>query len=219
MILELTVGAGLVAAATYAFRALKHSGELEDGEGEGPLDAKDGPAAKRKKGEKGAAGKREATTPTRSGPRGLRVGDVLLYGDDELWLAGCFEVWEDGFVCRAFATPGSARASWVLQLDAPADELALGQLSDAVPEGAVPAELPVDGLRLRLRRRGEGTVRKEGDGLPFASEKASYVLLRGPGGKHLLVLDFDSGDRLSVLADAVGRELLDLLPGGDASSD
>ena len=214
MILELTVGAGLVAAATYAFRALKRSGELEDG-AEGPLDAKDGaPSAAKRTAETPKAAS-AADVPARRGPRGLRVGDVLLYGDDELWLAGGFEVWEEGFVCRAFATPGSARASWVLQLDAHADEVARGRVTDAVPEGAVPAELPVGGLRLRLRQRGEARIRKEGDGLPFASEKADYVLLRGPGGKHLLVLDFDSGDRLSVLADAVGRELLELLPGGD----
>ncbi|MEM1414391.1 MAG: hypothetical protein AAGH15_05805 [Myxococcota bacterium] len=202
MILELSVGAGLVAAAAYAFRALKRSGELEDREepDESPPKTPEPDAPPPK--------------PVRTGPRGLRVGDVLLYADDELWLAGCLEVWEEGFVARAFATPGSGRAAWVLQLDPAGEELAFGDVTDAVPGGAVPAELPVGGLRLRLKKRGQATVRREGDGLPFASDVAEYILLRGPGGKALLVLDFDTGDRLAILGDGVGRELLELLPGG-----
>ena len=43
--------------------------------------------------------------------RGLRVGDVLLYADTELWLAGMVELWEEDLVARLFPTPGALRSA------------------------------------------------------------------------------------------------------------
>ncbi len=60
---------------------------------------------------------RPTSTPASSpkGARGLRVGDVLLYGDSELWLAGSIALEEPGTTLRLFPTPGSERGTWVAQ--------------------------------------------------------------------------------------------------------
>ena len=198
MILELGVGMGAVALTAYVLRKVRGRMEAEvaAGDEEGGHDAPPG--------------------PERRGPRGLRIGDVLLYADSELWLAACVELDEEGFVMKLFQTPGGGdRAEWVVQLDEEARDLALARSTDEVPAGRVPAELPVDGFRLSLRRRGHATVRTSGEGLPPLTEKAEYIELGGPGGRGLLVLDFQGGERLTLSIERLGRELFDLLPGSD----
>src|SRR5690606_34620999 len=80
-----------------------------------------------------------------AGPRGLRVGDVLLYAETELWLAGMIELDEEGFVLRLFPTPGGLRAEWLAQLDEEGTDLATLAPTDEVPAGAVPESLPIGG--------------------------------------------------------------------------
>jgi hypothetical protein len=41
-------------------------------------------------------------------------------------------------------------------------------------------------------------------------------VLAGPGGRTLVVVDFDDGERLALVGDRVPRAMLDLLPGGEA---
>ena len=196
MIIELGVGLGTVALTAFVLRKVR-------GRMEAAADAVDEAHADEKK-------------PSARGPRGLRVGDVLLYADTELWLASLVELDEEGFVLRLFQTPGGGeRAEWVAQLDDEARDLALAHETDEVPDGRVPAELPIGGFRLSLRRRGHARVRKEGEGLPPLTEKAEYVELGGPGGRGLLVLDFQGGSRLALRMERLGRELFELLPGGD----
>lgn len=221
MIIELAIGAGVLAAGALALRSLRRrqaaralpddadaaGGEADEEEARGDRGSKKGT---RKKG-----GKTKRSRPRESGPRGFKVDDVLLYADTELWLAGCFELDEEGFVCRLFRAPGSTRASWVAQLDPAADQVALLTETGDVPGGAVPESLPIGGLRLRLSKRGHAEVTRRGEQLPPASERAAYAILSGPGGKIALVVDFDD-DRLALAGEKVGRELLDLLPGADA---
>ncbi|MEM9067615.1 MAG: hypothetical protein AAGE52_03890 [Myxococcota bacterium] len=189
MIAELAIGAGLVAAASFAYRALKP-----------------------KRPETAAPTTKPPPDPA---PLGLHVGDVLLHGDTELWLAGCFTLDEEGFVARLFRAPGNTRANWVLQLDEEGNDLALVNETDAVPEGAVPAELPVGGIRLTLRSKGSATITHEGSDLPPASDSGEFVMLGAAGGKILLVVDFAGAGRLAVEGTRYGRELFDVLPGGD----
>jgi len=151
-------------------------------------------------------------------PRGLRIDDVVLYADTELWLAGALHLDEDGFVMRVFRTPGSTRATWLVQLDENANDLALCDVTTDVPAGTVPESLPIAGLRLTLRRRGHARLRVEGSDVPRNPSRARYIELTGAGGRTLVVLDFDTGDRLALLGDRIGPELLDLLPGGDLTS-
>jgi hypothetical protein len=157
-----------------------------------------------------------AAPATRGEPRGLRVADVVLYADTELWLAGALHLEEDGFVMRVFRTPGTPRASWLVQLDADAGDVALCDPTSDVPAGSVPESLPLAGQRLVLRRRGHARLRGEGTDVPTGVSRARYIELRGAGARTLVVLDFDTGARLALLGDRVGRELLDVLPGGDA---
>lgn len=198
MILELGLGLGAVALTAYALRKVRGRMEAEIAA------ADQAPAAE------SAAKKRTRER------RGLAIGDVLLYADSELWLAGCIALDEEGYVLKLFHTPGGGeRAEWVAQLDEDAHDLALAKATDEVPAGRVPAELPIGGFRLSLRRRGHAQVTAEGEGLPPITEQAEYVELGGPGGRGLLVLDFQGGDRLALSIERLGRELFDLLPGSD----
>lgn len=161
------------------------------------------------------AAKRSAVQEATREPRGLRLADVVLYADTEFWLAGALHVEEDGFVLRAFRTPGSTRATWLLQLDADANDLALCDPTGEVPAGVVPESLPLGGQRLTLRRRGQARVRSEGSDVPATACRARYIELAGPSGRTLVVLDLERGERLALLGDRVGREMLEVLPGGD----
>lgn len=235
MIIELVLGAGLVVAGITATRAMARRRAEED-----PSDPSDkGPSDKGASGigasdedhpetseadpapvESGKKGRRRfrrarRKRPARVGPRGLLVGDVLLYGDTELWLAGAIELDEEGLVARLFPTPGALRSEWLAQLDEEARDLATMSLCDEVPAGAVPESLPIGGRRLTLERRGHAEVRCEGESLPRTQTRGRYSLLSDAGGRVLFVLDFDKAPRLALSGDRVARHMMDLLPGGD----
>jgi len=239
MFVELVIGVGAVALGALALRALRNkqkavldraepeSQEADDGaerrardtagDGEGTGDRRspgdDGP--RDEDGPHGHGGRPRG--PLRGGPRGLRVDDVLLYADDELWLSGEIYLDEEGFALSLFRAPGSPRAAWVAMLDPEGREVAFLDPSDEVPDGALPTELPVGGIRLSLRRRGHADVRSEGTQLPLTTERAGYAILGGPGGRTLVVVDFEGGDRIALAGERLGREMYDLPPGGDAS--
>ncbi len=196
MILELLIGAGIVAVGAAAARVVvrRRAAKAED----------EAPAAD---------GLKRASAP--AGPRGLRVGDVLLYADTELWLAGCVGLDEEGFVARIFPCPGAERAEYVVQLDPDANDLVTAQTTDEVPDGPVPESLPVGGRRVSLESRGAAEVRTEGEHLPRTTERASYAILSDVGGRTLVVVDFVKGKRLALVGDRVSRHMVDLLPGGD----
>ncbi len=204
MIVELLIGAGLVTLGVVATRAARRRGRDAAEPGDGGRRPEAGPAPAR------------GAEPRPSGPRGLRVDDVLLYANDELWLAGEIHLDEEGFALSLFRTPGSPRFGWVVQLDPEAREVALLEPTAEVPGGAVPTELPIGGIRLSLRRRGHAGVRTAGEHLPQTTERARYAVLGGPGGRTLVVIDFEGGERLALAGERIGRELLDLLPGGEA---
>lgn len=222
MIIELVVGAGLVLAGITATRAIaRRRAELE---GDPPDESKtskddDGPndtvPPKAPPKDKRRFRRAKRKRPVRVGPRGLLVGDVLLYGDTELWLAGAIELDEEGMVARLFPTPGALRSEWLAQLDEEARDLATLSVCDEVPVGAVPESLPIGGRRLTLERRGDAEVRAEGDNLPRTQSRGRYTLLSDAGGRVLFVLDFDKAPRLALSGDRVSRHIVDLLPGGD----
>jgi len=209
--IELLIGAGVIALGVVAVRALRQAQQPD----EEPTTASQEPEAR------ASGAPRSSGAPTepdrsaaRGGPRGLRVDDVLLYADGELWLAGEVHLDEEGFALSLFSAPGG-RFEWVCQLDAEAKEVAFLSATDEVPGGAVPTELPIAGMRLSLRRRGQADVSSHGEHLPLTTERADYAILGGPGGRTLVVVDFEAGDRLALHGERVGREMYDLLPGGD----
>ncbi len=207
MILELIVGAGLIAAGAAAARIVVRRRAA----GDEAADREDDGRSRRK----GRGGERRNEPPEDSGPRGLRVGDVLLYADSELWLAGCMELDEEGFVARIFACPGGGCAEFVIQFDDQAIDLATASVTDEVPDGPVPEALPIGGRRLELEARGSAIVSTRGEDLPRTSKRARYTILSGVGGRVLMVLDFAKAPRLALVGDRVGRHMVDLLPGGD----
>ncbi len=195
MIVELIVGAGLVLAGAAAARLVLRRRDPD----EPPPEAEN----------EGDA------PPEPAGPRGLRVGDVLLHADTEMWLAGMLDLDEEGFVARLFPSPGGLRADWVAQLDERASDLAMLSSTDEVPAGPVPESLPIAGRRLTLERRGDAQVATEGEHLPRTSARARYCILSDAGGRVLVVLDFEKAPRLALVGDRVDRHMIDLLPGGD----
>ncbi len=194
MIVELLVGAGLVLAGAAAARVLRRRRDAIRDEDENDMDRSVGEVSR---------------------ARGLRVGDVLLYADTELWLAGMLELDEEGFVARLFPTPGGNHSEWVAQLDEDAGDLALLSPTDEVPEGPVPESLPMGGRRLTLERRGQAVLRIDGEHLPRTNPAGRFCVLSDAGGRVLVVLDFDKAPRLALLGERVARHMIDLLPGGD----
>ncbi|HJL16546.1 MAG TPA: hypothetical protein RMH99_12865 [Sandaracinaceae bacterium LLY-WYZ-13_1] len=220
MVVELLVGAGLVMAGAAAARVLLRRRELLEDEAEGDEEAEgsadgDGEKANAASKSKKTKKKERRRSPLDRGPRGLRVGDVLLYADTELWLAGLIQLDEEGFVLRVFPSPGGTRAEWVAQLDEPAKDLATLEACDEVPGGAVPEALPIGGRHLTLERRGHADVFTDGEHLPRTTDRARYTLLSDAGGRILIVVDFDKAPRLALVGDRVGAHMIDLLPGGD----
>jgi hypothetical protein len=194
VIVEILIGTGVVLATAAAARI----------------------ALRRREAEEAAAGLGEARSAARSGPRGLKVGDVVLTMDGELWLAGCLELREEGFVTRLFRTPGGPdEDGWLAQMDPAGDELAQLAPTEDVPDGAVPEELPIDGRRLRLEQRGQGRVERRGEQLPKTKAEVRYTQLGDAGGKILWVLDFEGAPRIALAGDRLARHTVDILPGGD----
>lgn len=186
MIIELAVGAAATAAAAYILRRVR---------------------------DRRAPPPQEKGPPEPKGPRGLRVGDVLLYASDELWLAAMIELREEGeFVARLFQTPGSDHADWVVQLDPEAKDLALLKNTDVLPAGRVPAELRVQGILHHLMKRGTATLRAEGEGLRAAAV-GEFTILSGTAGRVLVFIDGKGDERIAGAGERVPAEMLDFLPG------
>lgn len=220
MFVELLIGASLVAlGAATARRLAKRRQDAEEErrrlvEDRDPKKKKaDAPEEPKK--EKKKRGPRRSRVPRDSGPRGLRVADVILHADTEMWLAGMLELDEEGLVARLFVTPGAARSSWLAQLDPEATDLATLAPTEEVPDGPVPERLPIGGRRLTLERRGHAEVRSEGEHLPRTNARGRWTLLSDATGRVLFVLDFEKAPRLALVGDRLPTHMIDLLPGGD----
>ena len=186
LIIEIAVGAAATAAAAYILRRIRNR--------RAPPPQPEGP-------------------PKPKGPRGLCVGDVLLYASDELWLSAMIELREEGeFVARLFKTPGSEHADWVVQLDPEAKDLALLKDTDVLPAGRVPAELRVQGILHHLLKRGTATLRAEGEALRVAAS-GEFTILSGTAGRVLVFVDGSGDKRIAGAGERVPAEMLDFLPG------
>ncbi len=156
-----------------------------------------------------------------SGRGRAEVGDVLLYADAELWLAGCLDLDAGDRTLKLFRSPGTLRADWVGEWDDDARGLVLFQTTDAIRDGRVPDEMVLDGFRFHARARGSALCRAYGDDLPFQGSwfaredttEAEYVVLLGAGERSVLVVDIPGEARLALSGTHVGFELLDHLPG------
>ena len=211
MILELGIGVGLLTAAGWLYRRQR---ERDDAEARAAI----GNGGNGGDGEGGDAGEPEPNaegTTEREGP-GLHVGDVLLYADDELWLAGRVDIDDDGVLVSLFPTPGATRASYVAQLDREGQDVALLHPTDALPAGRVADVIELDGRTLRMRRRGKARLPRHGESLPTlpgsADERIEFIYAADAGGRVLIVLETET--RLALFGEQVPRRMLDLLPGG-----
>ncbi len=230
MIVEIAIGAAVGAAiAVYRSRQIRSAKEAAAGL---PAGAKDGNEDSNGVTEEELEALRKKTPPIvnpmtdadddeevaakmrKTKPRGLRVGDVLLYANSELWLAGGYELWEDGFVARIFSTPGNPHADYVVQLDSDASAIGLCKVTDEVPSGSLPVELPLHGERVRVERRGSCSVLTEGD-LKSQGESAKFARFASAGGPVLFVTDFSEENRFALFGEKLGAAMFEVLPGDD----
>lgn len=154
-----------------------------------------------------------AEPPRPTGPRGLKVRDVVTGPGLEVALGAMLELDEDGLVLRAFRTL-EHEERWLVQLDREGKRLALGRATADVPAGNVPEALPVGGRTVRIQRRGWAVVRCEGDGVP-AMQRARYAVLAERAGRTVVVIDPDGGARLALALDELDIRGIDVLQGGD----
>ncbi|MFO0695884.1 MAG: hypothetical protein U0230_20140 [Polyangiales bacterium] len=152
--------------------------------------------------------------PSAAGPRRLRLGDVLVHPDGDLWIQGRMTLREGPESLTLLRTQGAPHADWLLEPRP--DELHVLVPTVGVPPGRVPSELRRGPLIARLIRRGPVAVETEGEGLPPTTPKAELVVLGCPNGDRILVLDFADGSRLALEGRPLDRGLVDVLPGGDA---
>lgn len=151
--------------------------------------------------------KRDAAPPE----DGLAIGQVLLVGGNEFWLAGSLDLDDGAFVCRIFACPG-AGPEYVLQRDREGQDLALLSRADRLPQGSLPRELVHQGERFRQHRAGVARVSRRGEHLPVSSSPAHFALYQSQGDQVLVVLEFETGDRLGLTGGRLLRAHCDLLP-------
>ncbi|MDH5490424.1 MAG: hypothetical protein OEY14_00475 [Myxococcales bacterium] len=171
-------------------------------------------------GGRGARAERGGEEPAGGGERvrgegldGLSVSDVILYLGDELWLAGVITLEEEETQLRLFVAPDGERRRWIARLGWRQGGLGILEPCAEVPEGRIPESLPIAGRRLRLARRGEAEVEREGEELPCGSGRARFSVLEGAGGRLLIVVDFEEGRRLALHGERIREEMLQILPG------
>ncbi len=191
MIVELTIAALSLGVGTIAFRAVI--------------------AARAK-----FAAKRAPTPPAEPTPaqRSARfsVGDVILIGTDELWLAGELSIEEDSPVARLFFAPGETD-QWVVELAS--GELAHGRATSELPDGEIADRVSLEGRHLAMHRRGRGRANARGELPPaLVTSEVKFVLLRGAAA-ILVVIDLAPGPRLAVLGRSFSPSDADVLPGGE----
>lgn len=160
-----------------------------------------------------AAASHESPSPSSSGAS-LGIGDVLLWEDQELWLAGEFSLMDAELDLRLFRAPDGNTERWVVWSSLRPEDVCVLRRSGTIPDGQVPSSLPLGGREHRLSRRGRGELRSAGEDLPpgFVGA-ASYALLDAAGGgSAILILDGPSGERLGLSGKRIPLDRIDRLP-------
>lgn len=157
------------------------------------------------RGERDAAQDRE--------PETLRIGDVILEGDESWLIVGTCTYQEDGRCWRLHRLDNGAESAWFLVLRS--EELLLAFLRDAsdVPLfGVLGDGLTHDGQPYRLWRRGDARVEATGQRENSLLGLVRYTFYRGPAGRLLLV-DESDGRRRALAGTPVLEAGLMLMPG------
>lgn len=148
----------------------------------------------------------------------LAVGDVLLMGGEEFWLAGELTTTLTDYRLRAFVCPGNVRGTaWVVTLDKSTDWLIVAQEIDDLPAGRIPDELTRSDRRYRVVRRGQAVVDRAGRHLPETADdlvnqdQVEAIVLEAPGSRYLIVLDGPT-QRLALRGDRTQSTMIDWLP-------
>lgn len=155
----------------------------------------------------------------------LSVGDVLLAGDYEYWLAGEVSLHDGRQVLRLFpapaADPSRGRgvgsqpyvAHYLVCIGEGTDDTAMLQPLEGFPEGAVPQAWRVGATDYRLVRSGTAKAVRRGQRVAVGGESVRYHLLRNATGEALLVLDGEDGVRLALQGPRFDLDACERLPG------
>lgn len=213
MILTLVAAATAVVAATTGYLVARRRG--------GPTEARralgrrggGGRAAAPKDPKKDAKDAREAEALT-----GLPVtlGDVIVAGTEERWLAGALVAREKGRVVSAlFLAPEGATTRAVAAFALPKAEIFWLDPVDVVSPAEPPATLELGGAMLTRRGRLPVAVERLGQGAPSVGDAALWATYEG-GGREVAVVLVSDGRALAWMGRRLDADEYDRLGSGGA---
>ncbi|MEY9210729.1 DUF4178 domain-containing protein [Thermobifida halotolerans] len=146
---------------------------------------------------------------TQGDPRTLKVGDMLDFGVERVWVRGTLRLSEGGWEwAEHFVNDGGGgERRWLSVEEDPDVQVVLWTARPDLEMVPGPRELDVEGVRYRLVERGTASYRSEGTTGLRASGGMDYADYEGPGGKHLSFERFDHGAWEASLG-------VDVAPGG-----
>jgi len=195
MIITLVAAATALVAATAGILAARRRSapgvaDVESKEGSG---GGRGASAKRKAGTKGGlkGGSKAAALPEPAAlaELPLALGDVIVAGSEERWLAGALVAREKGRVISAlFLAPEGASTRAVAAFALPRTEIFwLDPVEVDIP-AEPPATLEINGAMLTRRGRLPVAVERIGQGAPHVGESALWASYDGGGREVAIVL-------------------------------
>jgi len=152
--------------------------------------------------------------PTGPASDELSLNDVLLYLDEELWLAGVLELRSEEHTLRFFVCPRGEGRAWVVAPNPAAPPFLLDEGAErTLGAGAVPVELRHSGRIYKRVRVLDATVQCAGTWLPEVQGRVRMSWLEAPGERALCALDFAAGQRIALAGERMAGPLVERLPG------
>lgn len=154
---------------------------------------------------------------TQGDPRTIKVGDMLDFGVERVWVRGTLRLSEGGWEwAEHFVNDGGdGQRRWLSVEEDPDVQLVLWTARPDLEVVPGPKELGVEGVRYRLVERGTASYRSEGTTGLRAAGGMDYADYEAPGGKHLSFERFDHGSWEASLGTDVAPGSLTVYPGSN----
>ncbi|GAA3966492.1 DUF4178 domain-containing protein [Thermobifida alba] len=154
---------------------------------------------------------------TQGDPRTIKVGDMLDFGVERVWVRGTLRLseggweWAEHFVDEG----GTGQRRWLSVEEDPDVQLVLWTSRPDLDVVPGPKQLTVEGVTYRLVERGTAAYRSEGTTGLRASGGMDYADYEGPDGRHLAFERFDHGSWEASLGTDVAPGSLTVYPGSN----
>jgi hypothetical protein len=212
MILTLVAAAATaVVAATTGYLIARRRGGSGDARRALPKRGGGGRAAPPSDPKKDAKGAPEAEALT---GLPLTLGDVIVAGTEERWLAGALVAREKGRVVSAlFLAPEGATTRAVVAFALPKTEIFWLDPTDVVSPAEPPATLELAGAMLTRRSRLPVVVERLGQGAPRVGDAVLWATYEG-GGREVAVVLVSEGRALAWMGRRLDADEYDRLGSG-----